>query len=141
MIESQRLLSTPACGCQFHALAVHPPTPSPLLYPHQEKKITAPLFGSALGIWFEVCGGAPKTVNVLSPLAAFAGELRRWCLTKFQVWFCLRSFSPLCLHKEILNSPCLLIILIHTKHKSNKMKSWTDPMSSFTLRGTHPLGR
>ena len=135
LIEPQPLPSTPVCGCQFHVLAVH-------LLPHQ-KKITTPLFGSAFGIWLEVCGGAifPKTVNVLSPVAAFAEELRRWCLTKFQVWFCLRSFSPLGLHKGILNSHCLLIILIHTKHKNNKMKSWTDPMSSFPLRRTHPLDR
>ena len=31
--------------------------------------------------------------------------------------------------------------LIHTKRKNNKMKSWTDPTSSFPLRRTHPLGR
>ena len=35
---------------------------------------------------------------------------------------CLRRFSSLGLHKEILNSPCLLILLIHTKEKANKMK-------------------
>ena len=32
-------------------------------------------------------------------------------------------------------------LLIHIKHKSNKMKSWMDPTSSFPLRRTHPLGR
>ena len=37
----------------------------------------------------------------------------------------LRSFPPLGLHKEILDSPCLLILLIYTEHKRNKMKSWT----------------
>ena len=31
----------------------------------------------------------------------------------------------------ILYSPCLLILLIHTKHKDSKMKSWTDPTPSF----------
>ena len=36
---------------------------------------------------------------------------------------------------------CLLILLINTKHKNNKMKSWTDPTSSFPLRRTHRLGR
>ena len=38
------------------------------------------------------------------------------------------------LHKGITNSFCLLILLIHTKHKNNKMKSCTGPMSSFPLR-------
>ena len=54
---------------------------------------------------------------------------------------CLWRFPPLCLHKEILNSPCLLILLIHTKHRNKKMNSWTDPTSSFHLSRTHPLGR
>ena len=54
---------------------------------------------------------------------------------------CLRRFSPLGSHKEILNSPCLLILLIHTKHKNKRMNSWTDPTSSLHLRRTHPLGR
>ena len=40
---------------------------------------------------------------------------------------------PLGLHKRTLNSLCLLILLIHTKHKNNKMKSCTDLMSSFPL--------
>ena len=31
---------------------------------------------------------------------------------------CLRRFLPLGLHKGILNSPCLLILLIHAKHKT-----------------------
>ena len=30
--------------------------------------------------------------------------------------------------------------LIHTKHKYNKMKSWTDFTSSFPWRRTHPFG-
>ena len=41
------------------------------------------------------------------------------------------SIPPLGLNKGILDSPCLLILLIYTKHKSNKMKSWTDPESLF----------
>ena len=43
----------------------------------------------------------------------------------------LRSFPHLGLHKAISDSPCLLILLIHTKHKNNKMKSWTHYASSF----------
>ena len=30
----------------------------------------------------------------------------------------MRRFPPLALHKRILNSPCLHILLIHTKHKT-----------------------
>ena len=39
-----------------------------------------------------------------------------------------RSFPPLML--VILGSPCLPFLLIHTHHKY-KIKSWTDPTSSF----------
>ena len=35
-----------------------------------------------------------------------------------------RSFQPLLL--LILDSPCLLIVLIYTKHKDIQMKSWPD---------------
>ena len=54
---------------------------------------------------------------------------------------CLRRFPPLGLHKGILNSPCFLILLIHPKHRNNKMKSSTGLTSSFPLRRTYPLGR
>ena len=33
---------------------------------------------------------------------------------------CLGRFPSLGLHKEILNSPCLLILLIPTKHENQK---------------------
>ena len=47
LIEPQPFLFTPACGYEYHALAVHPhPT------------FTAPPVKSAFGIWSEVCGGA-----------------------------------------------------------------------------------
>ena len=39
--------------------------------------------------------------------------------------------STTLLHREILNSSCVLILLIHIKHKYKKMKSWTDLTSSF----------
>ena len=35
------------------------------------------------------------------------------------------------LHMGILNCSCVLILLIHTKHKYKKMKSWTDPTFSY----------
>ena len=40
-----------------------------------------------------------------------------------------------------LNSSCILILFIHTKHRYKKMKSWTDPTSSSPWRRTHLLGR
>ena len=58
------------------------------------------------------------------------------------MWLCLgKRFPPLWLHWGILNSSCVLILLIHTKHKYKNMKSWTDPTSSFPWRRTHPLDR
>ena len=38
------------------------------------------------------------------------------------------------LHRKILNSSCSLFLLIHTKYKHNKMKSWTDLTPSFPWR-------
>ena len=52
-----------------------------------------------------------------------------------------RSFSPLSLHKGMLNAPYLLILWSTQKHKNNKMKSWTGPKSSFSSRKTHRLAR
>ena len=47
------------------------------------------------------------------------------------MWLCLRKFPPLWFHRRFLNSSCVLIVLIHIKHKYKKMlKSWTDPKSS-----------
>ena len=40
-----------------------------------------------------------------------------------------KSFPPLML--GTLDSSCLLILLIYTKHKDSKVKTWTDPTSSF----------
>ena len=58
------------------------------------------------------------------------------------MWLCMRRrFPPLGLHMWILNSFCVLIPLIHTKHKYKKMKSWTDPMSPFPWGRAHQLDR
>ena len=40
---------------------------------------------------------------------------------------CLRRFPPLELQKGILNFPCLLILVIHTKDKDNKTKILDSP--------------
>ena len=81
-------------------------------------------------------------VYVLRPLAVFAEEIHGWCFTEFLIRLCLRRrFPPLGLHRGILNSSYVLILLIHTKHKYKYMKSWTYPMSSFPWIRTHPLGR
>ena len=74
-----------------------------------------------------------ETVDVFRPLAIFAEQLHRGCLTGFQMRFCpiihysslaCRSseekFPPLGLHQGILDPPCLLILLIYTKHKNKR---------------------
>ena len=133
LIEPQPLLCTPACGYKPHALVVH-----------SRPTFTAPPVGSiygnrSKGLWWSFFA---ETVYMLRPLAVFAEEFHRWCLTEFWMWLCLRRrFPPLGLHREILNSSCVLILLIHTKHKYKKMKSWTDPTYSFPSRRTHPLSR
>ena len=64
----------------------------------------------------------------LRQLAVFAGELRRWCLTVFCMRLCLRRrFAPMGLHKKILNITCLLILLIHTKHKTIRWNLGLNP--------------
>ena len=93
LIEPQPLPSTPAFGHEFHALAFHPhPT------------FTAPLVGSAFKIGLDVCCGVfwGGTINVFKLLAVYAEELWNY-------------------NKGILNSIWLLILLIHIKHKYNKM--------------------
>ena len=132
LIEPQLLLCIPACGYEFHA---------PVAYPHPT--FTVPPVRSAFGIRSEVCGGAYwRKQSTVWLLAVFAEELHRSCLTEFWMWLCLkRRFLLLGLHRGILNSSCVLILLIHTKHKYKKVKSWIDPTSSFPWRRTHPLGR
>ena len=74
LIKHQPLLCAPACGYEFHALAV---------YPHPT--FTTPPVSSAFWIRSEVCGAAffAETVYVLRLLAVFAEKLHRWCFTKF----------------------------------------------------------
>ena len=88
---------------------------------------------SRIRIWnpAEVCSGAflRKPVDCFHRGAAslvFDGFLN--------VTMCVRRFPPLGSHKGIINSLCLLILFTHTKHKNNKMKCCTEPMSSFPSR-------
>ena len=97
---------TTACGHQFHAQ---------IFYPHHTFTILR--VGSALRIWSEISGG--------SLLRKQSASLGRWLFSQrssvIHVWqLCLRRFPPLGLHKRIFNL-CLLILLIHTNHKCNKM--------------------
>ena len=89
-----------------------PPTPPPQIYSTS----------SRIHIWNLVEGLRwslfVETVNVGcfskgAPSLMFDGILN--------AMRCLR-LSSLGLHKEILSSPCLLILLIHTRDKDNKMK-------------------
>ena len=124
LIEPQPLHCAPACSYKFHALAVHP---SP--------KFTEPLVGSALGIRLEVCVGA--FLQKQSTVGCFRRGAPSFMFSRFLNWLSLKGLPRLVLHEEILNFLCLLILLIHAKHKSNKMNSCTDPMFSFPLRTTH----
>ena len=59
---------------------------------------------------------------MLRPLTVFAEDLHRWCLTAFYMWLCLRRrFPPLGLRRGILNSSCVLILLIH---KNTNIRRW-----------------
>ena len=49
------------------------------------------------------------------------------------MWLCLWSFSPLVLQKGIWNSPCLLILLIHTKLNIIRWKFGLAPGTHFLL--------
>ena len=107
LIEPELLPSTPTYGHKVHALAFHPhPT------------FTAPLVGSAFKIRSEIGGGVFFWGN--SQRVQAVGCLRRGALSLIFGNSVFRRFPPLELHKGILNS-YLLILLIHTKHKYSKM--------------------
>ena len=115
-IELQPLPCTPAYNHKFHAFAFH----SYLTF-------AAPLVGSAFKTQLKVCGGA----FLLKQSTCLGCQLSLQRSSIVDVWqLSLRRFLSLGLHKRILN-PCLLILLIHTKHKYNKMETWTDPTFSF----------
>ena len=98
MIESQPLSCTPTCGHEFHARAFHP-----------HLTFTTPLVRSAYWIRSKVCCGAFLWKQSM--------RLSCWLFSKRSsvvVWqLFLRKFPRLGLHnKRILNSSCLLILLI-----------------------------
>ena len=77
-IESQLLPCAPACGYKFHALAVylHPIFTAPFQSDaHLESNRTTEIFSGEM-------------VNVFRPLAIFAEELHRGCLTGFYRILC-----------------------------------------------------
>ena len=97
MIESQSLPCTPDCSQKIRTLTFHPhPT------------FTTPLFGSAFKIWSEVCGGAVLRKQ-LTCFSRWIFSQRSYMAGVWQLWL---RFKPLRLDKEILNSSCLLILLI-----------------------------
>ena len=84
-----------------------------------------------------------QIVNVSRPLAIFAGA-PSWMFDRIldatlsnnllQLAEGLRrTFSSLGLHKVILDSPCFPILLIYTKHKTNRWNLWLTqrPISLF----------
>ena len=106
LIEPQPLPSTLAYAMNsMHLHSTHTP-------------LAAPLVGSAFKIQIKVCGG----VFLQKQSMCLSCWLFRHGSSVVDVWqLCLRRFPPLELHKGILNSSCLLILLIHTKHKYNQM--------------------
>ena len=66
-------------------------------------------------------------------MAVFAGALHHQCLMGFCMQLCLR-FPPLGLRKRILNSPCFLILLIHTNHKTIRWNLGLTPTLHFLER-------
>ena len=122
---------TPAATNTMHFHSTQPPPP-PQIYSTSSR---IHIWNPVGGLWWRFFA---KTANV----GCFSrGALSLMFDDILNVMLYLRKFPPLVLHKEILNSPCLLILLIHIKQKNKKMNSWTDPTSSFHLRRTHPLGR
>ena len=107
LIKSQPLPCTPACRHEFHALKFHP-----------QPTFTTPLVRSTFRIQLNICGGA-----LLQKQSTF---LCCWLFSQRgsvnDVLQLLRlRFLPVRLHKGILNSSCLLILLINTNYKYNKM--------------------
>ena len=106
LIESQPLPCTPTYGHELHALAFH-----------SHPTFTTPLLGSDFWIRSEVYHGFflwKQSTCLGCWLFSQKSSVVVWQLVP-------RRFPPLELHnKRILNSSCLLILLIHTKHKYNK---------------------
>ena len=109
-------------------------------HPSQPFKFSAPL--SRIHIWNQVESLRSRffaeKVKGLSPLAVLAEgapSLMSDGILNVMLWYSdsLRRFPPLGLHKGILNYPCHLILLIHTKDKDNKMKIlyWPHFLISF----------
>ena len=71
-----------ATNSKFHALAVHPPLH--IQRASSEIRISNPVGG----LWWSFLA---ETFYVLRPLAVFAEEIHRWCLTEF--YFCLTLLS------------------------------------------------
>ena len=132
LIEPQLHHCTPACDYKFHTLAVHPhPT------------LTAPSIGGPFGVRWNICGGSfsGNSQRVIA-VGYFRRRAASWKfdrilnvtlpnnLLKLEEGL-RRNFPPLGLYKGTLDSHCLLILLIYTKHNNNKMKSWAHPVYSF----------
>ena len=77
LMEPQPLSCTPACCYKFDTAAVHPPLIPPKIYSTSSRIRTWNPNGGLRWSSFE------EAVNVSSPLAVFAEELRHRCLTEF----------------------------------------------------------
>ena len=133
LIQPLPLPCTPACGHQFHALTFNH------LLSSLPSNLQHLLVGSAFEIRSKVCDEA--FLRKQSKYQAHWVFKQRssivyiWRNSKCDILvLCLRRFQSLGFHKGILNSPWMLILLIHTKDKDNKMKILDWPTSSFPSR-------
>ena len=122
LIESQLLPCVPGRGYKFHALAVYP---HPIFTtPFQSEVHLESSRAAAVELF---CGNSQR----LQAVGYFRRRVPSWMFDKIlnatqsnnllQLAKCLRTnFPSLGLHKGILDSPCLLILLIYTKHKSKR---------------------
>ena len=118
LIESQLLPCAPACDNKFHSPAVylHPTFTAPF----QMETIWNPVEHQ----WWFFC---VEIADVFRLLAISAEELHCGCLTGFQMRLCPITYyssqsseeklPSLGLHKAILDSSCLLILWLYSKHK------------------------
>ena len=122
---------TPVCSYKFHALTV---------YLHST--FTTPLIGGAFGIQSSICRGAfCRNSQRVKVVGYFCRRAPSWIFDRMfdrilnatrpnnllQIEEGLqRSFPPLELHKGILDSSCLLILLIYTNNAENPSTTYLD---------------
>ena len=103
-----------------------------------DKYLGTVLSVAAFGVRSEVCDEAFfRNSQSDKPIGCFSigapSFMSDGILNAILLILCLTRFPPMWLHKGILNSPCLPILLILTKDKDNKVKilDWPYVLISF----------